>query len=146
MYTELVAGTTLYLWSDEKKLFDALSDELKDGWKVEGETLKEDEREEELAMRRSMFRCGDAACQQLVKAATSAKSAEDFERIVSDFDFSSLSQEQSAEIFFTLGTGVLSSLIEGALQLTESDEDLEGTAGLTEIRHMLLEANASVST
>jgi hypothetical protein len=135
-------ASLLHLRREEQSLFDALPDALKDGWKVKEETLSSFERPEELDMRYRMASFDHPACQELVGKVKNMKDASDIEKIVSEFDISSLSQVEMAELFFTLGTRVLSAMIRYTLQRTESDEDLEGIAALTEVRHMLFEANS----
>lgn len=90
-----------------------------------------------------MFR-GSETCKKILDAMSGADDEASIMKIAASMDFSSLSQEDSAELFFTLGTGVMSAIILGALDAAESDDDIEGIASLTEIRHMLLESNVSV--
>ena len=139
-----MANLTLYLQANEKELFNALSEKLREGWTTEEETLTSDERPEELTMRYQMARFEDNGLAEFAKGAATAKTPEEFQKAAAEFDFTTLSQEQIAELFFTLGTKIMSKMIEHLLSKVENDEDLEGLAGLTQIRHMLLETNASV--
>ena len=66
----------------------------------------------------------------------------EFEKVASTFDISTLPHEQLAELFFVLGTRVISAMIQCLLSRVTTDEDLEGIAVLTNIRRMLKEANA----
>ena len=124
-----MAELVLHLRPEEKKIFDGFSSDLQNGWKVQAEELEDTERFEELAMRQRMFRSGDEVCQKMLQAVTNAKSADDCKKVAAECDFASLSREQAAELFFTIGTGGLSSLIKGALELADTDEDLAGIAG-----------------
>ena len=116
---------------------------MKDGWKVEPETLESHERSEELEMRYRMASFDDPTLRKLCDDVKKAKDAREIEKIAETLDFSSLPHAQVAELFFVLGTRVLSAMIRFVLSNADSDEDLEGIAALTEIRHMLFEANTS---
>ncbi len=135
----------LTLTPDEKKIFDALSDALKDGWKTEVETLKSYERPDELLMRYEMASFSNPACKALADAAMTAKSADDIEKIASGFDITKLSESEMAELFFTLGTKWMSGVIRYLLSKAESDSDIEGIAHLSTVRNMLLTSNSEIA-
>ena len=137
-----MSANTLKLRPNEKAIFDKLSDELKDGWQIEDEKLEAEETIEELKMRHDMFR-GSETCTKILDAMSGVKDEEALKKAASEMDFSSLAQEDAAELFFTLGTAAISAIIFGALEDADSDDDLEGIASLTEIRHMLFESNSS---
>ncbi len=136
-------SNVLLLTADEKKTFDALSAPLKEGWKTQNETITTYERPDELFMRYKIAHFNDPACKALATAARSATSAKDFEKIAGTFDITKVSQEQMAELFFVLGTRVISAMLASLLAKAKDDEDMEGIAGLTAIRRMLIESNAS---
>jgi hypothetical protein len=140
-----VRSSVLYLRREEKTVFDALRDALKNGWSVEDEPLTSDERPEELRMRYQMAKFEDADLQNLVQLAQESRTPEEFEKTALKFDFAKLPQEQIAEVFFMLGTKLMGKIISYGLQEASSDEDIEGIAALSNVRHLLLEANASVS-
>lgn len=135
----------LHLTADEQKIFDALPATLKEGWTVEKEASAAYERPEELLMRYRMASFHNPACQAIAEKAKGAKTAQDIERIAASFDPSALSLPELSELLFTLGTKWLSHMLRYLLAHTSSDEDIEGIATLSHIRHMLFEANASVS-
>ena len=141
----VMADMTLHLRKEEAKIFHGLPKDLQDGWKVGEEKGTSDERPEELMMRYQMVSFSDPKLQKLIGAARAAQTPEAFEKIASGFDFSALSHEEMAEVFFTLGTRLLGKIIQTHLQEVKNDEDLQGIAALSEIRHLLLEANASVA-
>jgi hypothetical protein len=140
-----MSQAVVHLRPEEREVFEGLSDELKDGWQVEEETLNANERPEELEMRYRMASLSDEACKKFCESAKEAKSTEEILKAAEQFDMSALPQHEAAELFFTLGTKVLSAMILYLLQNTNADEDMEGVAGLTEIRHMLFESNASIA-
>ena len=138
-----IMSAQLFLRRGEKHAFDALPPSLHEGWNVEEETLESEERREEIVMRAKMFRCANHECQKIIAAIVHAKNPKEMEALVEQCDFAAFSPEQIAEIFFTLGTGALDLLVRSALRVADSDRDIEGIAGLTQIRHFLLETNAS---
>lgn len=124
-----MSDLVLHLRPEEKAVFDGLADDLKDGWKVEEETLEGAERSEELKMRSLMLKTrSDEVKDALDKA-------ED-----------GISSELTAEAFFAMGTEALSSLIKTLLAEVKTDDDLKGVAELTQIRKALLESNVSPAT
>ncbi len=131
----------LLLTAGERKIFDALSDSLKEGWTVRSEKIETFESPEELYMRYKIAHFTDLVCVTLAKRAEGISSMAEFEKIASTFDVSSLPHEQLAELFFVLGTRVISAMIQCLLSRATTDEDLEGIAVLTNIRRMLKEAN-----
>lgn len=132
---------TLYLTPEEKTTYEALPESLKEGWVVTDE-IEHYERPEELDLRYRMADFMDPACRELVEAAKGVQSSADFEKVASTFDVSSLSQEQTAELFFILGSRIITYMIAFLFQSVDNDEDVEGISGLSAIRHLLFETNA----
>lgn len=132
---------TLYLTTEEKTMYDALPEHLREGWNVTDET-EWYERAEELDLRYRMADLMDPACRELLEAAKDVRSSADFEKVAATFDVSSLSQEQTAELFFILGSKIVTYMIAYLLKSVENDEDIEGIGGLSAIRHLLFETNA----
>ena len=129
----------LYLTQEEKTLFDGLSADLKEGWEVEEETLVFED-PDDLYMRYQIANFPDPVMQSLADSARGALSPEDIQKVAAGFDFTSLSQEQMAELFFVLGTRITTGMLVTVLKNVDSDEDIEGIAGLTMIRRMLMES------
>ena len=50
------------------------------------------------------------------------------------------------ELCFVLGTRVVSTLLGAALQMAKTDEDLQGIAGLSAIRHVMIATNLASSS
>ncbi len=132
---------TLRLRQAEQKIFQKLPDALRDGWNVESETLTSEERPEELRMRREITSFDDPKLQKIIDAARTAKTPEEFERTAKSLDLTTLPQDDAAELFFVLGTALMGVIVTHLLTAATKDEDLEGIAALTEIRHLLLETN-----
>jgi hypothetical protein len=132
---------TLYLTPSEKMMYEALPESLREGWSVTDE-IEHYERAEELDLRYRMADFMDPACKELLEAAKGVTNREDFEKVASQFDISSLSQEQTAELFFILGSKIITYMMSYLFQSVENDEDIEGISGLSAIRHLLFETNA----
>jgi hypothetical protein len=137
-----MASSILYLRPQEKKIFEKLSGELKEGWKVEEETVDHEERPEELKMRQLMFRVSDPEVKKTLESST-IESAQDLEKIFNSLQ--NFPKVQMMEIFFTLGSKALSAFLQGLLDQVKSDDDLQGIAELSHVRHALLKSNAQFS-
>jgi hypothetical protein len=143
-YSLPMADLSLYLRPEEKQIFDALDDDIKDGWKVEDETIEYSERPEELKMRSLMFKSDDENLIQSLEKARSAKTAEEVQGVFEELK--SLPQSIALEAFFTLGVSGLASFISSVLGSAKTDDDLQGVSELSMVRHALLESNTEVSS
>ena len=128
----------LHLRPDEKEKFDALSDELKDGWKVEEEKLMHDDTPKKRSMRILLLRIRDQKLQSFVEEAKKENDASKLASLVHDTDLSDVNDADIAELFFALGPEALSKIIMAMIGDIGSDEDIEGVAAITIIRNSLL--------
>ncbi|HLD63277.1 MAG TPA: hypothetical protein VI913_00075 [Candidatus Peribacteraceae bacterium] len=133
----------LLLLDNEREIFSHLSEGLKEGWQYEQEAFLAYETRDELQIRYRMTHFQDPAFAKLAQSAASIKSVDDVEKVAASFDITSVSQEDMAELFFVLGTRILSCIIAYALKHADSDDDVEGVMTLTHIRHSLFETNSS---
>ncbi len=129
----------LYLTADERKLFDVLSEELKEGWEVEEEVQDSYESPKVLAMRASM--ASFDMYPELEDLAKRIQTGED----VSNISLADVSEQVLGEFAFTIGAKGLSAFIEQLAKEIQSNEDILGLAGLTLLRHEILDTNASIS-
>lgn len=127
---------TLYLTGEERKLFEALSDPLKEGWTVEEERSTAYETAEELAMRQKM-----ASFAEFPQVAALAKQVEAGSAL-SALSLHDVPQEVLPELCFTIGAKGLSVLMASLLKEIQGDEDVEGLMGLSLLRHEMLLSNA----
>lgn len=132
---------TLYLLPAEEKLLAALPGDITAGWTVEKETAVIIETADELKLRYRIANFTDPNVKALAESMKGAASSAEIEKILQTFDMQKLPQDQLAELFFTLGTKVTGWMITYVLSKAKDQEDMEGAAGLTLIRHMLIEAN-----
>ncbi len=112
---------------------------------IEEETVYITETPDELYLRYKIARFIDPVSKALADAVMNTKNEKDLEKAIASFDISLLSQEQLAELFFVLGTRVVSGMITYLLSYAKIDEDLEGAATVSMIRRMLMEANTPTS-
>lgn len=132
---------TLYLLPAEEKLLAALPGDITAGWTAEKETAVIIETADELKLRYRIANFTDPNVKALAESMKGAASSAEIEKILQTFDMQKLPQDQLAELFFTLGTKVTGWMITYVLSKAKDQEDMEGAAGLTLIRHMLIEAN-----
>lgn len=137
-YTAANMQTPLYLTADERKLFDGLSEALKDGWKVEKEMQNSYESEKVLSMRARMAARESADVSHFFKKWDEAKGAAN--------GLPKLSNEQMLEFFFTLGATGISVFIDALLREMKTDDDIQGVAHLSFLRHRLLAINAATAS
>ncbi len=131
--------TTLYLTASERTLFEALPDSLQSEWPIEEETLTAYESFDILKMRADI---SPLSRHPLLK--------DMFEKVkgggsLDGMKIPDLSDEDIADFFFTIGARGLAGFIEMLLKETKTDEDIRSLSAMSEMRHKLLEINASVS-
>lgn len=132
---------TLYLLPAEEKLMSALPADISAGWTVEKEGAVTMETADELNLRYRIANFTDPNAKALAESMKHAVSPTEIEKLLQTFDMQKLPQDQLAELFFTLGTKVTGWMVLYVLSNAKDQEDMEGVAGLTLIRHMLIEAN-----
>jgi hypothetical protein len=132
-------GQTLYLTDKEQKLFEALSSDIQEGWSVEQETQTSYESPAALDMRVQISSWkDDPLVQDIVKSVEADKKPE-------NATLPELSEEQLADFFFTIGAVGQTLFIVALLQDAKDDDDLQGVAHLTQMRHQMLKTNADIS-
>ena len=130
---------TLHLTTDERRAFDALPAALREGWETVEETGTAYESDEALRIRAYMSSLGDLPH---VKAILDEARAG---RITDLSGLQDIPERHQKELFFTIGATGLSFIIAGSLKTATTDDDIEGIAWLSKIRHELLENNASIA-
>jgi hypothetical protein len=129
----------LILTSDEKAMFDALPDALKDGWQVSDEPSSAWESDETLAIRYEM-----SSLKRHPEAKNILETVRkgEYEKAIME----GIPESLLPDLFFTIGAKGMTVMIHKLLQEAKTDADLGGTSALTTIRHQLLTANASHSS
>jgi hypothetical protein len=138
---------TMFLTTSERAVFDALPRALREGWvertKEEGGTAYESEKQRETRLRivaeeykryPHLQRIAEGALKQVAEG----KGPE-------DLSLEEIPQDALMPLLFSLGASGVSALIEALLGDVKSDEDLSGIAALSEVRHAILESNATLS-
>lgn len=131
--------TTLFLTPAEQKRFDAFEDALKEGWQVEDETIDAMESQEVLRMRSRMADFDQYP--EVKKLMEKVEQGETPDALRLD----DIPENILHELAFTLGAVGLTSLMEALFDAVSSDEDIQGLAGFSHLRHEILAVNSSIS-
>ncbi len=130
---------TLFLTTEEQKVFQALPDKLREGWTVEVERSTVYETNEELAMRQKM-----SSFEEFPQVASLAKQVAEGNAL-EKLSLNDVPQEVLPELCFCIGATGLSVLMSKLLGEIQSDEDLEGLMGLSLLRHEMLLSNSATA-
>lgn len=132
-------SNTLFLTKDEQKVFSALPEALRSEWPVEAESLNSYESPDVLAMRAEISPLRHHPALQ--KALEALSKGESIDKIA----LPSLSERDIGEFFFCIGARGISTFLGAQLQSAKTDDDIRAVSHLSEVRHKLLETNASIS-
>lgn len=131
--------TTLYLTTEEKKLFDALSPSLQEGWTVEQEDLDCYESDKQIQMR---YRLADfSAYPEVAHMVESVVNGEDPATLSLD----ALPDTVQKELYFTMGARGVNALIRILISAISTDDDIAALAALSAARHELLTINKTAT-
>lgn len=136
------SDNTLYLHPDERRLWEALPQGLRDGWTVKIETLSSYESERELEVRRHLIGRKNPQLQKVLRkigTATDIKTMDDLLRVTGPLPISLLQS-----ILFAVGAATLRNTILDALSHASTAADIDGIALLSQSRHALLQTNVEV--
>ena len=137
---------TLTLTPEEKTLFEALPDNMREGWSVETENLTYEDDPQKRMVRLSFVRLHDPALLELREKAQTMERPEDIVTLVQDADLSDVADDDIAELFFAIGPSALSLYVRELLHTAGNDKDLEHISSLTLVRHALLVSLQPVSS
>ena len=137
---------TLHLTTSEQSAFDALSEQLREGWTVKPETLTFKDTDHRRRIRFELLRIEDPAMQKFMASAAQAESPEAFEKLVQSTDFSDLSDSDFSELMFAIGPDGVTSMLGAALASVKTDEDVAYAAELSHVRHGILESLQNFSS
>ncbi len=135
----------LFLTASELNVFQKISETLREGWSISEQGILQEETSNQLELRIKMARFDDPALQSIGQDLIKRLTHQSLEKAALSIDLSKLVPEQIAELFFVIGVGVLNSMIAVLLHRSTIHDDIEGLAGLTQIRRMLSESNSSHS-
>lgn len=141
----VTAMTVLYLYNNERPLFDALADTLKEGWTVEEEAYHYNDSEEKLVMRLEMLRLHDPSLLALQQKVQQSASLEDVAALIQNQSLEGVQDSDIASLCFALGPDVLSRIIVNMLLTAQTDKELETITALTTVRHEIVAAYSSVT-
>lgn len=127
---------TLYLTAKEQEVFDALSEQLREGWEVEPANIAYEDSERKRRIRMEHARFTDARLKKFRTSYTSATTAQDAEKALQNADFRDLPDSDAREILYALGPDILSQMIIALLQDAKNDTDIEEATGYSVARHL----------
>lgn len=137
--------TILYLYSNERPLFDALTADIREGWMVQEEAVHYKDSEERMMMRIEMLRLHDPSLVALQKKTQQSASLEDIASMLQETTLKGVQDSDIASLCFAVGPDVLSRVIVNMLGAAKTDKDIEIVTALTTVRHEILDAYSSVS-
>ena len=129
---------TLYLTADEKKLYDALSDDLKEGWETEEETITFEDTDELRQLRIDLMEVSSPVTKDIQEKAQGKKTMQEAAEALKDYDLTNLSEDDMWEVFFALGPDTVTSMIEKLFVDVKEDKDVENISTFSIVRHELL--------
>lgn len=128
----------LYLTGAERKVFEQLPEQLREGWKVMDETSEAYESPEALSIRAEIASFKkDPALKDYIEMLK--------EKNLDTIQLPDLQDESIADFFFAIGARGIAAFMDTLLLDIRNDEDIRGLAHLSTMRHTLLNINASIS-
>ena len=128
----------LYLHPDERKLFEKLPVEFRQGWLVQEETLRYRDSAEKRDSRASLFRKKTPALRRLQVRAPAIRSDADVWKLFEEGADSTLNMDDVVNICFTIGPEFMGKLITLLIPAAASQSDIEIPAYFTQLRHAIL--------
>lgn len=129
---------TLYLTQQEKKTFDAWSDDLRNGWQATAERDIPADTPARLQMRLQRMHLQSPFLKSLVQAIQPNMTPADAQKIFASASLKDASDADLAELTFAMGASGLTNVIAAMLATAKTDAELEQLAVLTTLRHQLL--------
>jgi hypothetical protein len=121
-------NNTLFLTADERTLFQALPEALRDGWAVENVAELKMESPEDLEMRKEMFQV------EMAKP-TKTKQLENLADIAAGK--AEMPPEFFLNVLFTMGVAGMTENLKVILEHAKNDTDVQGAALLSQLRQSL---------
>ena len=134
---------TLILRAAEQELAEKLPDSLKDTYLIEEESLTSYERPTDLVVRMRLV-ASDSHPEVRDVVLGMLDTLQKGGEIQPDV-LDAIPHESLPIVYFGMGALGLCALIEALIPSIETQEDLEGIAALTKVRHLLLESNEFVT-
>jgi hypothetical protein len=131
---------TLTLTVDEEAVFKNIAERLKKDVRLESEKLTYADSPERQAIRFKLLSLKDPTLLDFASKAKAAKTDEDFIRIAESMDLTKASSSSVTQILFALGPLSLGRMIMTILSRAQDADDIALVAGLSEIRHDMLES------
>jgi len=131
---------TLYLTTDEQKLFAKLPADLTKDVPVEEEKIEYEDTPMRRGIRLKQLSVTDASLKKFFGTAALAASEAEFVSMLCSLDLRSVSTDDIAEIMFAVGPDGTGFMIAQALENAESHDAVELATALSLLRHEMLES------
>jgi hypothetical protein len=115
-----------------------LTEDVKEGWKIEMETQKFEDSQERMKIRFQFLNIENEGMKSLLSGLQNAGTPEEAKKILESADISSLSEPDTREFLFAIGPVGIGQMLAALLLDASSDADLENAADLSFARHELL--------
>ncbi len=135
----------LYLTADEKKLFAKLPEDLREGWEVKDEKGKYKDTEKKRMLRLTFMKLTSPELRKFQNAAQKASSIEKLMQLIQSVDLLKSSEDDLIELFFALGPVGMGFIVSTLLTEAKTDQDIDGVALISGIRHSFHNSFKSVS-
>ncbi len=129
---------TLYLTAEERRQFDALPKELREGWALQDETITFADSPEKLQIRLSLMRLHDPRLREFQEQVRAVQTVEQLTALMEKTSLAEMSQGDLAELFFAMGPHAISAILGKLIADAKTDADLETVAALSTLRNTLL--------
>jgi len=130
---------TLHLTTEEQGVYAKLSDALREGWDVQTEMGTYQDSEEKFSMRIALLRLHDSKLLDFQKRAVGL-SSDQLASLILGMNLKDVEDDDLAELFFAVGSSVMTSVIGGLLPKSKTDSDMEDISALAAIRHSILQS------
>lgn len=129
---------TLYLTADERKVFEALSSQLKEGWEIDQErgAIRDDVFHR--TMRLQLLHLHDQRLLAFVKSGNALADADAIATLLTTTDLKNVDDADLAELCFALGPVSLTKILGMLLPKVQTDDELEAVQAIALVRHSLL--------
>lgn len=136
---------TLHITPTERKVFDSLPADVRNGWDIEEETQTYSDSAEKQIIRLSVIRLHDPSLIHLREKALEATSIEEVVALIHSMDMRLVNEDDLAELCFAIGPEMLTRLITSLLTKVSNDKEMEAVTALALIRHAILNSLQPVS-
>lgn len=117
-------------------MFDALPDELREGWETARETIVYEDTPQRRRIRMQHARITDPRLQKMRSQISDDTTEAALQKSLENADFRDIPEADVREILYALGPDMLSSMIQVLLKAASTDKDIEEATAYSVARHL----------